>query len=188
MYSHQPIPPKPPTRPTQSLARLLVRLLPDDLRDDRCQQHCGGESDRTRRLVGGVRDRERPGLLPGVPRLYPHLRQQVADVDAVVDQSVTDEEGCDRERDGRGEVRDAVLGEEGLCARAVVGFQGLEQSRLEAEFFRRLLGAYDGRRGSFGGLLVGFEYAQGRGGEGRRPRPRRSGMAIAPMEGGAIVR
>lgn len=121
-----------------------------------------------------VGQRERPDLPPGLVRDDTNLGEQLLDVDAGVDEEVAGGEGDEGERDGGGQVRAAVLGQE---------FLGLVGPRLRlppfpfllllgAEYFPEadlqavLLGDLLGRLGS---LLLGVLD----GGEGAERLPER---------------
>jgi hypothetical protein len=102
----------------------------------RRQRHRGREPDRRRSLVRGVGQSERAHLPSGLACHDPdlqknekllmipgsfqfsnmaslaHLAEQVLHVDAGADESVAESEGDERERDGGGQVRAAVLGKQ----------------------------------------------------------------------------
>lgn len=51
----------------------LIRLLPDNLRNNRSQKHRRRKTNRTSRLVRRIRNRKCPGLLPRISRLDSNL-------------------------------------------------------------------------------------------------------------------
>jgi hypothetical protein len=147
----------------------------------RRQRHRGREPDRRRSLVRGVGQSERahlpsglachdpdlqknekPLMIPGLFQfsnmaLLAHLAEQVLHVDAGADEGVAEREGDERERDGGGQVRAAVLGQQLL---------GLVRPRLllPLAFFFSL-------------LVLGAEYLQQRSATHRVPSDHERGLA-----------